>query len=147
LPGEPWRNCYVESFNSRIRDECPNIHPDTIAATEAAGLKRDDKFWWAFKLYADGLPFNDPTLSPINASLAGLPPVHLNVGTQDFFLHDIRRLRDTLQTNNVPVTYIEQEHAEHVYALRSHTAQARWVVNDQIRWLHSILPTHNGGTT
>jgi hypothetical protein len=21
-PGEPWRNGYVESFNSRIRDEC-----------------------------------------------------------------------------------------------------------------------------
>ncbi|MDT5015785.1 MAG: putative transposase [Mycobacterium sp.] len=25
-PGEPWRNGYVESFNSRIRDECPNIN-------------------------------------------------------------------------------------------------------------------------
>ncbi|GAA4845746.1 hypothetical protein GCM10025787_29800 [Saccharopolyspora rosea] len=24
-PGEPWRNGYVESFNSRIRDECLNI--------------------------------------------------------------------------------------------------------------------------
>ncbi|MGY4649623.1 putative transposase [Mycobacterium sp. URHB0021] len=26
LPGEPWRNGYVESFNSRIRDECLNIN-------------------------------------------------------------------------------------------------------------------------
>ena len=25
-PGQPWRNGYVESFNSRIRDECLNIH-------------------------------------------------------------------------------------------------------------------------
>ena len=25
-PGEPWRNGYVESFNSRIRDKCPNIN-------------------------------------------------------------------------------------------------------------------------
>ena len=24
--GEPWRNGYVESFNSRIRDECLNIN-------------------------------------------------------------------------------------------------------------------------
>ncbi|WP_233722179.1 integrase core domain-containing protein, partial [Nesterenkonia massiliensis] len=24
-PGAPWRNGYVESFNSRIRDECLNI--------------------------------------------------------------------------------------------------------------------------
>jgi acetyl esterase/lipase len=118
-------------------------HPDTVAATEGAGLTRDDKFWWAFKLYADGLPFNDPTLSPINASVAGLPPVHLNVGTEDFFLHDIRRLQDALQANAVPAIYIEQERAEHVYALRSNTPQARWLVNDQIRWLKATLPTHN----
>jgi len=26
-PGEPWRNGYVESFNSRVRDECLNINP------------------------------------------------------------------------------------------------------------------------
>lgn len=25
-PGEPWRNGYVESFNSRIRDECLDIN-------------------------------------------------------------------------------------------------------------------------
>jgi hypothetical protein len=25
-PGEPWRNGYVESFNSRIRDECLKIN-------------------------------------------------------------------------------------------------------------------------
>jgi putative transposase len=25
-PGESWRNSYVESFNSRIRDECLNIN-------------------------------------------------------------------------------------------------------------------------
>lgn len=25
-PGEPWRNGYVESFNSRIRDDCLNIN-------------------------------------------------------------------------------------------------------------------------
>ena len=25
-PGEPWRNGYVESFNSRLRDECLNIN-------------------------------------------------------------------------------------------------------------------------
>ena len=25
-PGEPWNNGYIESFNSRLRDECLNIH-------------------------------------------------------------------------------------------------------------------------
>jgi transposase InsO family protein len=26
LPGQPWRNGYIESFNSRVRDECLNIN-------------------------------------------------------------------------------------------------------------------------
>jgi len=25
-PGQPWRNGYVESFNSRVRDECLNMN-------------------------------------------------------------------------------------------------------------------------
>jgi len=28
-PGQPWRNGYVESFNSRVRDECLNMNPST----------------------------------------------------------------------------------------------------------------------
>jgi acetyl esterase/lipase len=87
-------------------------HPDTVAAIDAAGITRDAKFWWAFKLYANGLPFSDPSLSPINASVAGWPPVHLNVGTEDFFLRDVRRLRNALRDNAVPVTYLEQEGSE-----------------------------------
>jgi acetyl esterase/lipase len=114
-------------------------HPDTVAAIDAAGIERDDKFWWAFELYANGIPFSDPTLSPINASLAGLPPVHLNVGTDDFFLHDVRRLRTALRSKGVPVTYLEQQGAEHVYALRLNTPQAQWAVAEQIRWLRQVL--------
>lgn len=114
-------------------------HPDTVAAIDAAGIKRDDRFWWAFRLYANGLPFSDPTLSPINASVAGLPPVHLNVGTTDFFLHDVRRLRTALRDAGVPVDYIEQEGAEHGYPLRSRTPQARWTIAQQVRWLLHCL--------
>ena len=25
-PGQPWRNGYIESFSSRVRDECLNIN-------------------------------------------------------------------------------------------------------------------------
>jgi len=117
-------------------------HPNTVAATEAAGIVRDEKFWWAFELYANGMPFSEPSLSPINASVADLPPVHLNVGTEDFFLHDVRRLRNALRDSGVPVAFIEQEGSEHVYALRSRTPQARWAVAEQIRWLREILSLH-----
>ncbi|MHA3024271.1 alpha/beta hydrolase [Mycobacterium sp. BMJ-28] len=85
------------------------------------------------------MSFKDSTLSPINASVAGLPPVHLNVGTEDFFLHDVRRLRDALRACGVPVTYIEQQRGEHVYALRTGTPQALWTVAKQIQWLRAVL--------
>jgi len=52
--------------------------PPTAAAIKADSIS-DVTFWWGFKLYANGIPFDDPTLSPINAPLDGLPPVHLNV--------------------------------------------------------------------
>jgi monoterpene epsilon-lactone hydrolase len=35
-------------------------HPDTVAAIDAAGITHDDKFWWAFRMYANGRPFSDP---------------------------------------------------------------------------------------
>jgi transposase InsO family protein len=34
-PGEPWRNGYVESFNSRIRDECPTFSSEQRGLTDA----------------------------------------------------------------------------------------------------------------
>jgi acetyl esterase/lipase len=66
--------------------------------------------------------------------------VHLNVGTRDFFLHDVRRLRSALRDAGVPVDYIEQDGGEHVYALRSRTPQALWTVAEQVRWLRDVVP-------
>jgi len=39
-PGEPWRNGYVESFNSRIRDECLNINSFLVVGTGPRGHRR-----------------------------------------------------------------------------------------------------------
>jgi acetyl esterase/lipase len=91
-------------------------HPPTAAAIKADSIS-DATFWWGFKLYANGIPFDDPTLSPINAPLDGLPPVHLNVGTRDLFLFDNLRLRDALQRAGVDLTCIEQQDAKHAYPL------------------------------
>ncbi|MGC2795045.1 MAG: alpha/beta hydrolase fold domain-containing protein [Mycobacterium sp.] len=93
----------------------------------AAAINADATFWWGFKLYANGTPLDDPTLSPINAPLNGLPPVHLNVGTRDLvFFFDVRRLRDALRLAGVDLTYIEQQDAKHAYPLRTHTHEAQW---------------------
>ncbi|MCS6712032.1 alpha/beta hydrolase fold domain-containing protein [Brachybacterium sp. EF45031] len=57
--------------------------------------------------YAGRTPLDDPELSPANADLSGLPPVHLSVGTRDLFLTEDRVLRLHLEENGVQVRYRE----------------------------------------
>ena len=95
---------------------------------------------WAGRLYAAGTPLDDPALSPINGSLVGLPPVHLDVGTRDLFLPDVRRLRDRLEAAQVPMTYIEQVGAGHSYPLHVTTPEARSTIRSQAEWLRGVLP-------
>lgn len=45
-------------------------------------------------------------------SFIPLPPVHLNIGARDFFLYDVRRMKEKLQRAGVDVTYIEQQDAK-----------------------------------
>lgn len=94
---------------------------------------------WAAELYADGLDRADPTLSPINGSMAGLPPVHLNVGTRDALLLDVRKLRDALAAAGVPVDYIEQEGAIHTYPQLIRPPEAQWALRCQTRWIGDLL--------
>ena len=61
----------------------------------------------AARAYAGRAPLDDPDLSPINASLEGLPPVHLSVGTRDLFLSDVRVARLQLEENGLEVAYRE----------------------------------------
>ncbi|PZP14541.1 MAG: esterase [Brachybacterium faecium] len=61
----------------------------------------------AARAYAGRTPLDDPDLSPINASLEGLPPVHLSVGTRDLFLSDVRVAKLQLEENGLSVTYRE----------------------------------------
>jgi Integrase core domain len=39
-PGEPWRNGYVESFNSRVRDECLDINSFLVPGPRPSGHRR-----------------------------------------------------------------------------------------------------------
>ncbi len=113
--------------------------PDTAAAIKADPASTESTFWWGFKLYAGDTPLSDPTLSPINASVDRLPPVHLNIGTRDFFLYDVRRMRDKLQQAGIEVTYIEQQDAKHAYPLRAHAPEAQWTISDQVRWIQRLI--------
>ncbi len=55
-------------------------------------------------LYAGSLPFDDPQLSPALGDLAGLPPIHVQVGTRELLLDDARQFADKASSAGVEVT-------------------------------------------
>lgn len=61
----------------------------------------------AAQSYAGRTPLDDPDLSPVNAHLHDLPPIHLSVGTDDIFLTDARVLRLQLEEAGPEVSYRE----------------------------------------
>ena len=61
----------------------------------------------AARRYAGRTPLQDPDLSPLNASLEGLPPVHLSVGLRDLFLSEVRVAKLQLEENGAEVHHRE----------------------------------------
>ena len=57
--------------------------------------------------YAGRTPLGDPDLSPINADLSVLGPLHLTAGTKDVFLTDARVLKARLSEQDVDLRYRE----------------------------------------
>lgn len=68
------------------------------------------------RVWADGTPLTDPTISPLFGSFADLPPVDIWIGTRDITLPDTRLLRDSIAEHG-EVTYHEEPGALHVFPL------------------------------
>lgn len=67
--------------------------------------------------WAGGTALDDPLVSPGFGEVAGLPPVHLVVGTRDMTLPDCRELARRLRAAGVDTTYVEEPGALHVLPL------------------------------
>lgn len=67
--------------------------------------------------WAGDLDPADPRVSPINGSMAGLPPMEVYVGTRDLLLPDCRKLRDLVLDAGGEIRLHEADGAFHVYAL------------------------------
>lgn len=65
--------------------------------------------------WANGVPRDDPRVTPIRGRLDGLPPVAVHVGTRDITLPDCRLLRDLLGPGRC--SYHEVPGALHVHPL------------------------------
>lgn len=77
-----------------------------------AGLRR-----WA-RLYAAGRE-RAPACSPLHADLAGLPPVHIQTGTDEVLYDDARRLHARLAAAQVEVTLREYPGLWHDFQLHA----------------------------
>jgi len=65
--------------------------------------------------YLAGRDATEPLASPIHADLAGLPPVLVQVGSDEVLLADSRRLRSALEAARVPCELQEYPRRWHVF--------------------------------
>lgn len=69
------------------------------------------------KMYAGGLPMDDPVVSPLFGEMNNLPSTIILIGTDDCLLPDARLLRDKLIREGVDTEYWEYEDMMHVWPL------------------------------
>ncbi|MCG8670756.1 MAG: alpha/beta hydrolase [Pseudomonadales bacterium] len=71
----------------------------------------------AAKMHANGMPLDDPRLSPIFADLEGLPPLLIHVGDNEVLLSDSTRFAAKAKTSGVDVELKVWQNAPHVFQL------------------------------
>jgi len=95
LPGSvsmisPWADATGDYPSMRTKlDEDIILSPELLA------------YWGG--LYAGGLPLDDTRVSPALGDLAGLPPLHIQVGTREVLLGDATQLADRASAAGVDV--------------------------------------------
>lgn len=92
------------------------------------------------RLAADYLAGADPRLpaaSPLFASLAGLPPIHIEVGTADLLLSDSERLAEAATAAGVEVELVVGDGLPHVFPLLLGTPEAEAATERIARFLRS----------
>lgn len=71
----------------------------------------------AGRLYADGLPVDDPRVSPLHGPVEGLPPCHIFIGTRDLLMPDCKRFMDKLTNAGQVMSYHQEPGMFHCWPL------------------------------
>lgn len=93
----------------------------TLAGASMHGKEADDPFFDAVDVaeygsrYLDGHDAADPRVSPLLADLTGLPPLLVQVGTNEVLLDDATRLAARAAAAHVDVTLEVVARAPHVF--------------------------------
>lgn len=91
---------------------------------------------WAGRQWAGALPIDDPRVSPIHGSLAGLPPIQVLTGTSDLLNTDAHRLRKRAAKEKHPLSFIEYPGMFHVW-MGAPIPEAGAALNDVAEFLRS----------
>jgi acetyl esterase/lipase len=83
----------------------------------AQPMMTTDMFRYVADQFLAGHPIDDPLVAPLEADLAGLPPLLLQAGTGDPVLDDSRRLAEHAQRHGVEVTLELYPADAHVFQL------------------------------
>jgi acetyl esterase/lipase len=67
------------------------------------------------KMWADNLDPTDPRVSPLNGSLAGLPPITVYSGSRDLLSPDTLRLQEKAIAERAPITFDLRSDLVHVW--------------------------------
>ena len=118
-----------------IRDEglpmptaglCISPWTDLAATGDSIQTKRDidpmldiKTLRWFADLYLGGADANDPKASPLHADLTGLPPLLVQVGSDEILLNDATRLTARAEAAGVDATLRVWEGMMHVWPLFS----------------------------
>jgi epsilon-lactone hydrolase len=98
----PWLDLAADRrADQRLVDRDPMLDPGWLEACAAA--------------YAAGWPLTEPAVSPLHASLAGLPPVLVIAGADDLLIGDSDRFVRSARDAGVEVDYIRVPGLWHVY--------------------------------
>jgi monoterpene epsilon-lactone hydrolase len=108
----PWVDLTLSNLDAQaIEQSDPMLR---ISATQQYGR------WWA-----GSTDPRAPFLSPINADLRGLPPIHVYIGTDDVLLPDARKLRERVTAAGGQIQFHEYPGAFHVFVGATFTPEAR----------------------
>ncbi|MFJ3923171.1 alpha/beta hydrolase fold domain-containing protein [Streptomyces sp. NPDC090022] len=92
-------------------------HPDQAAIEPEDPILARPGLLEAGRLYAGTLAADDPRVSPLHGTFAGLAPITVFTGTRDVLTTDSRELLRRARADGVEVEYHEETGLPHVYPL------------------------------
>lgn len=94
----------------------------------------------AARHFANGMPLDDARISPLYASLEGLPPLLIHVGDQEVLLHDSTRFAEKAQAQGVEVTLKVWRGAPHVFQIfAGFVPQSTWSLKEMAHFMRRRL--------